>query len=307
MTRTDTHSPTNFDPADYRDVGYFDAHPEEGGSWMSREADDEIEDYFDGNYTNRNRCDHCGAGPLRYGVVYKHLPTGLGVVVGMACAGKLALSSRSQLEAKALIAEAVREAKVNDYMQTITDEQREAIEFAEAVATTPYLDEAGNNIFRPLFPAVRGETVSFVSDLNHKLHRYGSLSEKQVGALIKIKARNDEFLGKNAAERAALTTPLAEGRYEITGEIVSTKWVESDFGGAMKMLVKMADGNKVYGTMPNSLRGIPTDEAHTYVNTEKGDTVTFTAAVERSKDDEHFGFFKRPTKASVEFAAPVAS
>jgi hypothetical protein len=58
------------------------------------------------------------------------------------------------------------------------------------------------------------------------------------------------------------------------------------------MLVRDDRGFKVWGTVPSSLP-----------NTDRGDKVTFTASVERSNNDETFGFFKRPSKATLIEAA----
>lgn len=81
--------------------------------------------------------------------------------------------------------------------------------------------------------------------------------------------------------------PADAGRIVITGEVVSLKTVESDYGTQFKMLVRDDRGFKVYGTEPSS------------INPGKGERVTFTARVERSKDDDYFGFFSRPTKAAI--------
>jgi hypothetical protein len=52
------------------------------------------------------------------------------------------------------------------------------------------------------------------------------------------------------------------------------------------MLVQTADGWKAWGSVPSSLSGVKV-----------GQFVQFQARVERSRDDEKFGFFSRPTKA----------
>lgn len=85
--------------------------------------------------------------------------------------------------------------------------------------------------------------------------------------------------------REAAKRPVPEGRVEIEGAVLATKWQESDFGGSLKMLVE-GEGFKVWGSVPSTLGPI-----------ESGDRVAFTATVEASADDKSFGFFKRPTKA----------
>ena len=64
--------------------------------------------------------------------------------------------------------------------------------------------------------------------------------------------------------------------------------VASFYGMTQKMGVKLADGNKVYGTVPNNISHV-----------ERGNKVKFVAKVERSEKDEHFGFFSRPAKAQI--------
>lgn len=124
---------------------------------------------------------------------------------------------------------------------------------------------------------------NFIMHLALKLQKWGSLSEKQIAAI----QRGIDRAKQRAAEAEALTQvdPLAEGRYGIEGEILTLKWQESQYGSTLKMLVKMDDGNKVWGTCPSKLQ------------VEVGDRVRFFAQVERSRDDDHFGFYKRPTAA----------
>lgn len=117
----------------------------------------------------------------------------------------------------------------------------------------------------------------FRADLASKLYRFGSLSDAQIAAVQKGLDR-----AKAEAEQKAAAGPLAEGRYEIEGEVVSVKWVDSQYGSTRKILVKLDCGNKVFGTSPRAL------------DAGRGDRVTFTATVERSNDDPHFGFFSRP-------------
>ena len=53
------------------------------------------------------------------------------------------------------------------------------------------------------------------------------------------------------------------------------------------MLLKEESGNKLWGSVPSAL----IDQV------EAGVKVSLTATVEKSRDDDHFGFFKRPSKA----------
>lgn len=133
-----------------------------------------------------------------------------------------------------------------------------------------------------------------IEDIASKLFRYGSLSPKQVDLVKKITV--DEAARKvrmaEHDEKMKDTPALEEGRYTIEGVVVSTKAKDSMYGTQYKMLVEMESGNRVWGTIPRSID----DEVW---GTRGTVTVRFDAAVERSQDDDHFGFFKKPTKSAV--------
>lgn len=103
-------------------------------------------------------------------------------------------------------------------------------------------------------------------------------------------AAEQERVRSMEREAAALRqgrSVIVPGRQEICGTVLSVKWVESDWGGADKMLVERDDGAKLYGTVPSS------------VQVRKGDRVTLTAEVMEPKEPG-FAVFKRPAKARVE-------
>ena len=114
-----------------------------------------------------------------------------------------------------------------------------------------------------------------------------SMSDKQKNII----ERGLERVAEKAAEEALPKLPVPEGRIEITGKVKGFKETEDRFtyggGTILKMIVQDDRGFKVYGTVPSGLR------------LERGDRVTFRATVEQSRDDEFFGFFKRPAKADV--------
>lgn len=290
MTRTDTHRVSIADPAEYENIGDFDNHHEDGYCWIADGFHDK--DTFEGNYERRGRCDHCGAGPLRYGAIFYHAPTDTTIVVGLTCAAKLGMKSKSeyqaQREAKARREERERRETAEAFEATLTDEARAAIEMIREAIRTPYVDEDGNDTgWRFKYPALRGDNPAF--DILHKLNRYGSLSEKQVAFLVRTKERNDEWTAERKAKEAALedAPKLAEGRQTIEGKVVSIKDGENDYGYWIKMLVETDEGNRVYGTIPSIIES----------RVEKGTRVKFDAKVEPK--EEHFGFFSRPTKAEV--------
>jgi hypothetical protein len=126
-------------------------------------------------------------------------------------------------------------------------------------------------------------------DIVGKLVKYGSISEKSmnyVGILLSKIANLPALEAVKVAEHeAAADVPV--GRINVTGTVVSTKVQDSPYGSTFKMLVKSDAGWKVWGTVPST------------IDPKRGDVVSFTATVERSKDDPKFGFFKRPTGATV--------
>lgn len=136
-------------------------------------------------------------------------------------------------------------------------------------------------------------------DIARKARQYGSVSDKQFALIARltdeIEAKWEAFVTKQAAMREAkLNTPvLTAGRQIIEGAVKSFKTVENDYGVSFKMLVELADGRRVYGTVPSS------------INPEIGDTVRFTAKVEPKDDDPTFGFYSRPTKAEVVSSAQL--
>ena len=92
------------------------------------------------------------------------------------------------------------------------------------------------------------------------------------------------------ASREALKPPKAPvpaGRVEVTGTVISTREEWSQYGTQCKALVEDDRGFRLWGNLPSAI-----------YRAEKGDRVTFVAALTASRDDEFFGFWKRPTKAA---------
>jgi hypothetical protein len=131
--------------------------------------------------------------------------------------------------------------------------------------------------------ATGGREEATIRDIVWRLESRGSLSDPQVNYLRSLVAR----IAQRSADRAS-AADCPTGRMEITGTVVSVKEVETRFGMATKMLIRHADGWKVWGTVPRALD-----------TPAKGDTVTLTATVEPSRDDPKFGFYSRPTGARV--------
>jgi hypothetical protein len=286
MTRTDTHKPSLLDPAEYS----FEACFYQGDSDAMYDAyREDMKEYdaavsthasFDGNFTAKSTCDHCGAN-FNHGVLFLHIPTETLIHVGHICASdtiglpsKAAASKKKAEKAQRAEAERIRRHKERAEWQA---ENTDVVDFLAA--------KANDSNLHP-----------FLRDMVSSLHTWGSLFPRQADAVRKFIANENKPRPERPAE-VEPTTPLIEGRRVITGLVVSAKIKESDFGTQYKWLVRETDGNKVWGSIPEaawSAEGINSD-----IENFKGKTVTFTAAVERSRDDEHFGFYKRPTKIEV--------
>ena len=81
--------------------------------------------------------------------------------------------------------------------------------------------------------------------------------------------------------------PVPSGRVQVTGRVISTREEWSQYGTQFKALVEDDRGFRVWGNLPSAI-----------YRAEKGDRVTFVAALTPSQDDQSFGFWKRPTKAA---------
>ena len=174
-----------------------------------------------------------------------------------------------------------------------------------ARTTAPLADvlafHEANPILTELAPhmAEYGEN-EFLRDLLRKCVQYGSLSAAQLTAARNTIDRDIQFRAERAAD-VADAADVPTGRIEIIGEVMSIK----DKGWGPKMIVKHADGWKVWGSVPSSLAQrvayaspYTTPSGHE-ATVEVGDIVRFTATVSASDNDPKFGFFKRPAKAEV--------
>ena len=269
-TRQDPHSPRNLDPRAYSFVGviYYGTDVDLINCADNDRCTAALKRSAWSGHTDC-QCDHCGSRYM-YGCVFQHKPTGEHIAVGHVCADDAfdGLTSAIDFQMKRVKKQVAAARK--------TDRARKAA--AEFVAKHEGLKEAFE------------VDHHIINDIESRLRQWGSISDKQVELVFKIGRQMVDREAEKAKE-VANAGPMPEGRIEIEGEVIHTKWQDNPFAygaSTLKMLVRLADGNKVWGTMPTSLTDCDTD---------KGDTVKFTATVEVSDDDKHFGFFKRPAKA----------
>lgn len=302
IQRSDIHRPSLLDPSEYEFVAafyqgtnaqMFDAyqadheiydtrvewiHPDYRSKRTVGSARRDGEQVFTGNYAVKNTCDHCGAN-FAHGVLFLHVPTGDLIHVGHICANDtIGLPSRA-----AATRRTAEKAAAEEKARIARHEERKSWQ-EENDDVVSYLAQ---------LPA---DAHHFLIEMKSSLHKWGSLFPKQADAVRKFIKSEQDRKDNPAPVEPEPTTPLIEGRREIKGTILSVKWQESMYGNTPKMLVREADGNKVWGTVAESVFSQGFDVSTAGL---KGREVIFTGTVERSRDDEHFGFYKRPSGMKV--------
>jgi hypothetical protein len=166
------------------------------------------------------------------------------------------------------------------------------------------------------------ERDSFVLSMTDKLWKLDEVgfSPRQLEVLTDIAAK------RVARQEEAAAHPVPAGRQVVTGEIVSAKVVEGDYGTAYKITVKDDRGFRIYCSLPKAqadevITEFESDPSHCddegnfryytygpacwFLGTQgtdeqgvKGRRITFTATLEQSRDDASFGFGSRPTKGA---------
>jgi hypothetical protein len=253
MTRQDHHRPSVIEPADYTIL-------EGPGAFH----------YY---WKEWSVCAHCGHA-LKYAVRFRH-KDGEVIDVGQDCAILLDTADRVEYEMTQF------RKYIAKQRDDIAREQKNEARREEMLKNDPdvveYLDTINPNC----------ERFSFLVNMIDAMDHYGSLTEGQINAVRNIMKKREEIAARQLAE-VEPTTPAPEGRVQVEGVVLSIKVQDTDFGSVIKMLVKLDDNNKVWGSLPSSLR---TDI--------KGERIRFTGTFTQSKTDEHFSIFKRPAKAEI--------
>ena len=111
----------------------------------------------------------------------------------------------------------------------------------------------------------------FLRDLAEQVFSYGRvLTDAQVKA---VRGCIEQDAARDAGKAA--TPALVEGRRELTGTVLGVKSSEGYYGQIVyRMTVDLGDGTRVNGTAPAALLDLGVG---------RGDMVTFTALVERSR------------------------
>lgn len=317
--RTDIHRPgsPDFDPEAYDLLGVFDLNPDWPNPEATRHRIQLVNGLRERGYRigahGMGQCGHCGT-PIRYAALMAREDVKQYIWVGETC-----LDNRFELT-KAEFDALRKQGQLDRERQRLLTAFTALCEQYPALAYATYADNIEIGIERD-FADLNGQKVigrdtqhlgtspedhrlasgtSFhtgvLADIARKARRYGSVSEKQIQFVEKLVS---EIEGKVVAYRAKLaeraTAPalpaLTEGRQTIEGVVTKLVWKDNDFGygGSFKATVKLDSGQRVWGTLPSSIEE----------DTEVGARIRFDAKVQPKEDDPSFGFYSRPTKATV--------
>jgi hypothetical protein len=292
--RTDVHAPASaaFDPSLYTCYGCYDGCPDGiYGAEQLREYGDQIKSLKARGYRcgrgSIGKCGHCGAS-IRYFALLVRDDVKEYIHVGEQC-----LDNRFQVETAADFQNLRKSAKLNRERAT-RDERIAALRENPAIAR---LLDGGRHV----------DASEFLYDVRSKALENGRLSVGQIAAVeraferIAQKDRWEEERRAEALRLAEAGVKAPEGRVEVTGVVLSAKEHQSQFGTAIKIVVKSDDGWKVWTTAPASLFSevdVDTKVIEEVREALVGKRIKFVAALTRSDSDAAFAFGKRPTKAS---------
>jgi hypothetical protein len=165
-----------------------------------------------------------------------------------------------------------------------------------------------------------GSDSDFVIDMRRKVNAGEELSPRQLAACVNMVdatcARDAREVERDTADTAARAAGVRcpDGKHTFTGVIVSckphtdTQW--SYHGRTTeKITVRTVDGWRVWGTVPASMQlgSYTIDTLEAWRKGLVGQTVTLTATVEASPQDQLFGFFKRARVATTDTPTKPAS
>jgi len=237
----------------------------------------------------------CGCGGANHGRsfvgTHTHLEVEKAVKKYRATSAKRSEAAKKAAATKAAVKAANKQAMIDGWFA--------GLEGAEAAAIE-WLTAADGESLSSFLWDMRGYVVRF---RDGKGKYVCPLTERQLAAVVKCHTRELEWAARNAqreaekAAEAAAAKPVPLGKGQIVeGEIVHTKSQDGYAYNSVeyKMLVKGADGWKVWATVPEALF------AEDNMETLKGRRVRFVANVELGKDqDPSFGVAKRPRKATL--------
>lgn len=271
--RVDVHRPSAINPGDYEYVGVHRNHKATAAG----------ENPYSGGPAGR--CHHCGKW-IVWEVHYTHKPSGNHVTFGYICAGILDMTD-NRIDHEMVL------------LKRAAENERKQWEFENAARTRLEQFKAEHpDVFHYLNTLDPDTDDYFLKNIRFNLQKWGSLWPKQVDAVRRVKAAKEARAQREAQEAAQLANApaLQAGVQQIEGEIISTRWDQGYTGeSVLKMLVRLDNGNKVFGTAPAKIR----QHANHDENAMKGLKVSFIAEVKPKIGEDHFGYYKSPKQVKV--------
>jgi hypothetical protein len=273
--RTDVHRPSALVTEDYDYVLCYDAHPTEGDRRELMAYINRTGRHFGENHS-AGSCYHCGA-RMRYTAVLLHKPTDTLVKVGEQCLDNRFALASADFHRLRKAAELNRQRHARKMRReawfAVDNDRLVAFEWAKYMVNNDHA--YGYNGMRHDFVSTvnRGEWMP---------------SDKFVRAIMRDMTRTERIAEERAAAKAQ-AMPVVDGNgIDVSGEVVSVKLQENDFGVRQVMTVRDDRGFMVWGTVPAAIDDVA-----------RGDHVKFVANITKSDRDDTFGFFKRPRKAVI--------
>lgn len=300
MKRTDIHRPSAINPEEYSFVAFNCIKIEGiGDAEWAMENRRRIQAHMKatgGRYSDHEHggnCGICGSVNAIYTALFHHELTNSYIRVGQDCTDQL----------DAGIAPAFRNyiSGIRDAREAHAGKSKAAAILSDAGASWAWAMYCANVEEIPGKIPVKdydtgeqcGWTLPFeertVRDIVGKLVKYGSISDKATGFLKSLETQIETRTAREAAraiEREA-AAPCPAGRVVVTGEVLSVKEHETDFGVTTKMTVKAQEGFIVWVSVPSSMA------------VDRGQTISFKATLTPSPNDPKFGFGKRPVAVSA--------
>ncbi len=300
MKRTDIHRPSVIDPTAYEFVAFEQVKIEGlGDCYYIMAQRERIKNHMKqtgGNYSGHahgGNCMICGNANAIYTALFYHTESNKYVRAGQDCADKLHLSSGDWNEFRRSISNAIHaragKKKAQQLLALAGIEAAWKVYEAQPEPCNCDWPNRDMGYHAPICASVFAKEEVTIRDIVATVVKYGNLSDNKanyIGILLSNITNRPAILAARAAEKAA-AAPCPTGRVVVTGTVLKAEERDTDFGRVVKLLVKDDSGFMVWGTRP----------AHTGVD--RGDRLTFSAAVEPSQNDPKFGFYKRPTQAEV--------
>jgi len=305
LTSTDRHRPSapQFDPQAYDLEGVFDLNPSDLNvrehARRLAAVNRLIEDgYRFASHQCSGNCGHCGAW-IRYAALLSHPDSHELIWVGETCLDNR--FSRTKAEFDSLRKQAALDAAQHRTLARYRElcDTHPALAYASYAAdiADAYVSEVPDPRHSVTARAGLTWALSVLIDIHRKARLYGDISAKQAAFLDRLWSEIDGKLVALATvvpEPPAGPVPTGKG-VVVEGVIVAFKDVDGTFGPVIKATVKLANGARVYTTLPAAIS-----------DAEHGDRVRFTAMVTASHDPD-FGFASRPRAAQVITRKAVAA